>query len=244
MRPNLVIPLRPRCFTITKEGEERGGGKGGTKTEEARECAISSDCYFAALEFFTEWGEDGEITESDGLLSYRGMIPYGDITHPTDQQFLDRYFYRGGKGRHARNPIPFSYSILRFSSSTERSVSSAKRPRRYTYSRNCRSGRNKPFPGTDQSADRTLISRESIDRHIFFFFPSPRKKKRDHEYRERREVVLRKKRGSSSLFRESNLTWRDHEARPDLEEGRRATVCIYIYILYAILLVHFLVRES
>lgn len=133
---------------------------------------------------------------------------------------------------------------LRFSSSTERSVSSAKRPRRYTYSRNCRSGRNKPFPGTDQSADRTLISRESIDRHIFFFFPSPRKKKRDHEYRERREVVLHKKRGSSSLFRESNLTWRDHEARPDLEEGRRATVCIYIYILYAILLVHFLVRES
>lgn len=243
MRPNLVIPLRPRCFTITKEGEERGGGKGGTKTEEARECAISSDCYFAALEFFTEWGED-EITESDGLLSYRGMIPYGDITHPTDQQFLDRYFYRGGKGEARTKSDSVLLFFLRFSSSTERSVSSAKRPRRYTYSRNCRSGRNKPFPGTDQSADRTLISRESIDRHIFFFFPSPRKKKRDHEYRERREVVLRKKRGSSSLFRESNLTWRDHEARPDLEEGRRATVCIYIYILYAILLVHFLVRES
>lgn len=49
-----------------------------------------------------------------GLLSYRGMIPYGDITHPTDQQFLDRYFYRGGKGRHARNPIPFSYSFFVF----------------------------------------------------------------------------------------------------------------------------------
>lgn len=198
MRPNLVIPLRPRCFTITKEEKEKGGGKGGTKTEKARECAISSDCYFAALEFFTEWGED-EITESDGLLSYRGMIPYGDITHPTDQQFLDRYFYRGGKGRHARNPIPFSYSILRFSSSTERSVSSAKRPRRYTYSRNCRSGRNKPFPGTDQSADRTLISRESIDRHIFFF-PPPREKRNGITNIEKGEKLFYVKRGDPRRF--------------------------------------------
>lgn len=198
MRPNLVIPLRPRCFTITKEGEERGGGKGGTKTEEARECAISSDCYFAALEFFTEWGED-EITESDGLLSYRGMIPYGDITHPTDQQFLDRYFYRGGKGEARTKSDSVLLFFLRFSSSTERSVSSAKRPRRYTYSRNCRSGRNKPFPGTDQSADRTLISRESIDRHIFFFSP-PREKRNGITNIEKGEKLFYVKRGDPRRF--------------------------------------------
>lgn len=98
-------PCYSSSASVFHDHERRGGGKR-RKLENA---LSSSDCYFAALEF-TEWGEDGEITESDGLLSYRGMIPYGDITHPTDQQFLDRYFYRGGKGRHARNPIPFSYS--------------------------------------------------------------------------------------------------------------------------------------
>lgn len=184
----------------------------------------------------------------DNGIGWPPLLPRNDTLrgyNSPDRPTVSRpILLSGGKGEARTKSDSVLLFFLRFSSSTERSVSSAKRPRRYTYSRNCRSGRNKPFPGTDQSADRTLISRESIDRHIFFFFPSPRKKKRDHEYRERREVVLRKKRGSSSLFRESNLTWRDHEARPDLEKGRRATVCIYIYILYAILLVHFLVRES
>lgn len=56
---------------------------------------------------------------------------------------------------------------------------------------------------------------------VAIFFSPPtfpfRQKKQDYvrEYRERREVVPRKKRVAveSSVFRESNLTWRDHEER-------------------------------
>lgn len=100
---SLLLPLPSACFTITEKG--RGGEKGGERRrktdvledverpEPRRECAISSDCYFAALEF-TQTGAEDEITESDGLLCH--LLPRNDTLrgyNSPDRPTVSRYFY-------------------------------------------------------------------------------------------------------------------------------------------------------
>lgn len=139
----------------------------------------------------------------DNGIGWPPLLPRNDTLrgyNSPDRPTVSRpILLSGGKGEARTKSDSVLLFFLRFSSSTERSVSSAKRPRRYTYSRNCRSGRNKPFPGTDQSADRTLISRESIDRHIFFFSP-PREKRNGITNIEKGEKLFYVKRGDPRRF--------------------------------------------
>lgn len=108
------------------------------------EYVISEDCYFAAES--TDWVYGAEITESDSYraISYRRMIPYGDIIH----RFQTDTF----TGRYARNPTLFVFSVCLDAGLETPTVPTPLSV--MAYSRNCRPERNKAF-GDCQSVDRT-----------------------------------------------------------------------------------------
>lgn len=134
--------------------------------------------------------------------------------------------------------------------------SPAKCPPATPYSRNCRPG-NKPFQRPINHIDRTQsravedtrkVSNDLFLSYFFFFFflsfPHLCGKNRitTANIEKGEKLFYIKRRGiaveSSSLFRESNLTWRDHE-----EGGGGEEYIYYSTLLVTPLLVHFLVRE-
>lgn len=133
-------PCLRRVSRSRKKG--RGGEKGGERRrktdvledverpEPRRECAISSDCYFAALEF-TQTGAEDEITESDGLLCH--LLPRNDTLrgyNSPDRPTVSRPILLRVRGTHEIRFRSYSSSLF-FLEETGEQCLSAKCPRRY-----------------------------------------------------------------------------------------------------------------
>lgn len=100
------------------------------------EYIISTDCYSIAKSMDGVQGV--VITESDSrrAISYRGIIPYGDITHRCQADIFVR--------RHARTRLCSTFPYLR----AGRIVSTPLCAMGYSYTRNCRPGHSKPLTGS------------------------------------------------------------------------------------------------